>query len=91
MIDDFPPKTHALAGAVFNTVAQFGTSLGLAIMSVLASSVTRASSYKDESAPEPLLLGYWAVFWATFGIMILTSLIGGLGLRRAGRLGTSKE
>ena len=68
-------------------VAQFGTSLGSAIMSVLVFSVTKASSYKDKTAPEALLLGYRAVFWATFGIMILTGLIGGLGLRRFERLG----
>lgn len=56
-------------------------------MSVLVFSVTKASSYKDKTAPEALLLGYRAVFWATFGIMILTGLIGGLGLRRFERLG----
>ncbi|KAK7707403.1 hypothetical protein SLS57_009273 [Botryosphaeria dothidea] len=37
----FPPSTQALAGAVFNTVSQFGTAVGLAIMGVISSNVIK--------------------------------------------------
>lgn len=94
--DVFPVETHALAGAVFNTVAQFGTSIGLAIMAVISSSVTqqkKPSSVNNESSStrEALLEGYRAVFWACLGCLLLTCCIGLLGLRKVGKLGLKKE
>lgn len=40
----FPAKTQALAGGVFNTVAQIGKSVGLALSAVIATSITLQSS-----------------------------------------------
>ena len=39
----FPRDMQSLAGAVFNTAAQLGTSLGLALTSLLSESVMRAA------------------------------------------------
>ncbi|CAO1604619.1 hypothetical protein XANCAGTX0491_008164 [Xanthoria calcicola] len=91
IVDVFPAKTHALAGAVFNTVAQFGTSLGIAIMAVVASNVTRGSGDPDKESPAALMEGYRVTFWLGFGGMLLTVAVGVVGLRKAGKVGLKRE
>ncbi|GME35261.1 uncharacterized protein K452DRAFT_272011 [Neofusicoccum parvum] len=87
----FPGSTQALAGAVFNTVTQFGTAVGLAIMAVISSNVTSRSDFPNKSSPLALLEGYRASFWACFGAMILSIGIGAFGLRGVGRVGLKIE
>ena len=89
--DVFPEKTQALGGAVFQTLAQFGTSLGLAIMASISTSVTDHSEYKVKMSPEALMKGYRVSFWVSFGWMLLACVIGGLGLRRIGKVGLKRE
>ncbi|KAL8779498.1 MAG: hypothetical protein Q9213_006910 [Squamulea squamosa] len=84
-------KTHALAGAVFNTVAQFGTSLGIAVMAVVASNVTRESGNPNKESPAALMEGYRVAFWLEFASMLLTVCIGIIGLRKAGKVGLKRE
>lgn len=86
--DVFPDNNQALAGAVFNTSAQFGTALGLAIMQVVSTVVT-SQSRKPEA--EALMEGYRASFWSMFGFMLLSTLVSFLGLRKAGRVGPKQE
>ncbi|KAH8879952.1 putative transporter [Thozetella sp. PMI_491] len=85
--NSFSEDTQALAGAVFNTVAQFGNSVGIMIMAVISASVTLESQYPDKSSPEALLLGYRAVFWTCFALMVVATVAGAVGLRRVGKLG----
>src|ERR1700761_2145023 len=80
----FPAKTQGLAGGVFNTVAQIGKSVGLALVAVIAASVTKQSDYKDKSSPEALLAGYNATFWFCFAEILVTLVVGVWGLRTAG-------
>lgn len=87
----FPDQTQALAGAVFNTVAQFGQAIGLALIGVVSDSVTQNSKYADKSSPGALLAGYRAGFWTCTGWMILTCFIGALGLRKSGRVGLKRD
>ena len=87
----FPPETQALGGAVFQTLAQFGTSLGLAIMASVSTAVTDDSEFKDKTSPEALMKGYRVTFWVCFGWMLLAIVIGGLGLRRVGKVGLKRE
>ena len=87
----FPDATQSLAGAVFNTVAQFGNSLGLAIMADISSAASQRSKYAVKGSPEALLVGYRLVFWVTFGAMLFTCLIGGVGLRKAGKVGLKRD
>jgi hypothetical protein len=87
VVDVFPPKTHALAGAVFNVVAQLGTSIGLALMAAVSSTYTKSTRDAGEGGPEALLYGYRAVFWACFGLMCLSSLMAPFGLRSVSTLG----
>lgn len=87
----FPPTTQALAGAVFQTVAQFGNSLGLAIMASISLSVTAASDAPAKDNAAALLEGYRVAFWVSFGWVLLAVVVGGLGLRKAGKIGVKRE
>lgn len=86
-----PRKDQALAGAVFNTFAQVGSSIGLCLTSVVSMSVTEKSRFEDKESPEALMMGYRATFWVLFGWMILACGIGGVGLRRVGRVGVKRD
>lgn len=87
----FPESTQALGGAVFNTVAQFGQSIGLGIIGVVSNTVTENSAYADKSSPAALLVGYRAGFWMCFGWTILTCFIGVYGLRNLGKVGLKRD
>lgn len=82
----FPDDTHALAGAVFNTLSQFGSSVGLAAVSLISSAVAQQSH-----APARLLEGYRACFWFLLGAAIFTCMVGGFGLRRMSNKGMKTE
>ncbi|KAF2141290.1 uncharacterized protein K452DRAFT_272011 [Aplosporella prunicola CBS 121167] len=87
----FPGTTQALAGAVFNTVSQFGTAVGLAIMAVISSSVTDKSHFPDKDSPDALLEGYRASFWVCFAATLFSCAIGVVGLRSVGKIGIKQE
>lgn len=92
--ETFPTRTQALAGAVFNTISQFGQALGLATISVISSTVTRraqAVERLDEASPAALLKGYHAGFWTSFAWMVIVCCIGGFGLRKVGRVGLKRD
>ena len=84
--DTFPDENQALAGAVFNTVGQFGQSLGLALIGVVTSVVEGG----DESILS-LLRGYRAGFWAVTVWTIIICVIGAFGLRSSGRIGLKRD
>ncbi|OJJ50316.1 hypothetical protein ASPZODRAFT_57848 [Penicilliopsis zonata CBS 506.65] len=85
--DLFTPTTQGLASAVFNTVAQFGTSIGLTVFAILSASVTKQSKYENKASPEALMQGYRAVFWMSFGMMICGCGVSAWGLRKIGKVG----
>lgn len=90
----FPANTQALAGGVFNTVAQFGNSVGLAVTAAIASSVTAhetPDAAVPRDSPEALLLGYRAVFWTIFAAMLTTCFVSVFGLRRVGIIGLKND
>ncbi|KAH7187341.1 hypothetical protein DER44DRAFT_853830 [Fusarium oxysporum] len=78
----FPEKNQSVAGAVFNTAAQFGNALGLAIVQVVSAGVTNRNI--NPKSPEARLEGYRASFWTLFALMLVCVLVGALGLRKAG-------
>ena len=88
----FPSRTQALAGGVFNTLAQIGNSVGLAITSIVAASVT-AAARRAESADVigSLWEGYRASFWTCFGACVVSSLICASGMRGLGKVGLKVE
>lgn len=100
--DSFPERDQALAGAVFNTVAQFGMSLGMGSCQVVALGVIGTDKSKSSSAnghggnpssddPSELLKGYRASFWTMFGYMLCCVVIAVVGLRKAGKVGLKKD
>lgn len=89
--EGFPAHTQALAGAVFSTVAQFGASLGLTVLAMVATSVTKIKGDQGKGREEELLAGYRASFWTAFASMGLACLIGIFGLRRMGKVGVKKD
>lgn len=98
--DNFPEQMQALAGAVFNTVAQFGMSLGVGLCQVVALGVSGpgedlssggTASSDDEHGVTQSLRGYQASFWTMFAIMIACSMVAVGGLRKAGRVGVKRD
>lgn len=89
--DVFPVRTQALAGAVFNTVAQFGTSMGMTVMAVISSAATDNSKNHGKSSSNALMVGYRASFWAAFAWMALACMICAFGVRKIGKVGLKRE
>ena len=89
IVDIFPSSRHALAGAVFNTVAQFGTSLGLAVMAIISASTTKQQHNLDQA--HALLVGYKAAYWACFALMSSGCVMSVFGLKKVGRVGLKKD
>lgn len=82
----FPEETQGLAGAVFNTIAQFGASMGIAGMALVNSATLKLHPRSSHPSPgheeEFLMVGYWGVFWACTALMVAVCIVGGVGLRR---------
>jgi Na+/melibiose symporter-like transporter len=98
--DSFPEKTQALAGAVFNTFAQFGMSLGVGVSQVVALGVMDSVSGANHAGTDgeafeedagQVLKGYRASFWTMFSFMLVCVVIAVLGLRKAGKVGLKRE
>ncbi|KAI4682047.1 uncharacterized protein J4E88_004935 [Alternaria novae-zelandiae] len=103
--DNFPEKTQALAGAVFNTVAQFGMSLGMGSCQVVALGVQVKSGSEgtgghgdgdgggafEDQDDVAVLKGYRASYWLMFGYMVVCMMIAVVGLRKAGKVGLKRE
>jgi hypothetical protein len=83
----FPVRTQALAGGVFNTLAQIGNSVGLAVTSIIAASVTAAERAKGDAPTLSLWSGYQASFWTCFAVCVASSLICAGGMRGLGKVG----
>ncbi|KAK2838284.1 hypothetical protein FQN49_006432 [Arthroderma sp. PD_2] len=88
--DIFPSSTQALAGAVFNTIAQLGSSVGLSAIAVISAAIEKSSPYPDQS-PMAIMAGYRAAFWACFVTMLIVAFIGFVGLRNVRKLGIEAE
>ncbi|KKZ62087.1 hypothetical protein EMCG_03450 [[Emmonsia] crescens] len=95
----FPPKTHGLAGGVFNTISQIGMSVGLAVTAVISSSVTEDERRQAEGGGKgslgddeyALLQGYKATYWTLFGGSVIIVALSWWGLRRIGKVGLKNE
>ncbi|KAK5164198.1 uncharacterized protein LTR77_009892 [Saxophila tyrrhenica] len=77
----YPGESQGLAGAVFNTISQLGNSVGLAVLSAIASSVTA------HDADKSLQAGYRVAYWIMFAAMVVVILASWLGLRKAEKAG----
>jgi MFS family permease len=100
--DTFPEKTQALAGAVFNTVAQIGMSLGMGLCQVVALGVQggndggdsggqHSAATSDDVAATAVLKGYRASFWTVLAYMAACIVVSIVGLRKVGKVGLKRE
>lgn len=87
--DVFPEDKQALAGAVFNTGAQFGTALGMAIMQVISTLVS--AEHAGMKPSQALMEGYRASFWTMFAFMLMCAVVGGFGMRKSGKIGLKQD
>lgn len=87
---NFPPEKQALAGGVFNTVTQLGTSLGLAVTAIVAETVTDAGPDGLRLDKSENLKGYRAAFWTCFAAAAASVVISIVGLRKAGKVGAKQ-
>lgn len=95
---NFPGKSQALAGGVFNTVAQLGNSIGLAVTAMVAAAVQNAAGGHEMATTSAgltydysVLQGYRSGFWTCFAAAVVSTLISSIGLRQAGKVGKKKE
>lgn len=88
---EFEEKTQGLAGGVFNTIAQIGKSVGLALSAVVASSITAKISSTDQSPEERLLKGYRGAWWFTFASTVACIFVTFWGMRNITKVGVKKE
>ncbi|KAL9638435.1 MAG: hypothetical protein Q9164_001551 [Protoblastenia rupestris] len=86
--DAYPAEVQSLAGGVFNEVAQFGNSVGLAVTAAIAASVTEHSQSEHAAA---LLQGYHAAFWTIFVATAAVTVVTFFGLRKGGLVGKKDE
>jgi len=91
MSEIFTDDTQALAGAVFNTAGQFGTSIGLALIGIVSEIFTQRSPHEDKTSPEALADGYRAAFWTAFGWMLLICVVAVLSLRKVEKVGLKRD
>ncbi|KAK1756632.1 major facilitator superfamily domain-containing protein [Echria macrotheca] len=87
----FSDDTQSLAGAVFNTAGQFGTSIGLALIGIVSETFTQRSRHPDKTSPEALLDGYRAAFWTAFGWMLMIGVVALVSLRKVDRVGVKRD
>lgn len=86
----FPLKTQALAGGVFNMVAQIGKSVGIATSAIIAQQVSSPLMASFDSR-EALLRGYHAGWWYNCGLSFVSVFVSLWGLRSVGRLGVKRD
>ena len=82
----FPSKTHGLAGAVFNALAQISTSVGLAVAALVSNGVSGGNLDVDG-----LEKGYRAAFWTVAAAQAAMLLITAVGLRGVGKVGLKRD
>jgi hypothetical protein len=87
--DAFPAEIQSVAGSVFNSLAQFGNSVGLAVTATIAASVTEHSP--DKGSKAALMEGFRAAFWTIFASTATVLVICLVGLRKTGTIGKNEQ
>ncbi|KAK7450578.1 hypothetical protein VKT23_012887 [Stygiomarasmius scandens] len=87
------PHEQSVAGATFQTITQLGTSLGVAVSTVVFNRIERRQmlTYPHGDLKRDIRLpAYHAAEWSNFAFGILATIIGLLFLRRIGVIGHRK-
>ncbi|CAL1708737.1 unnamed protein product [Somion occarium] len=87
----FDGNSQAVAGSIFSIATRLGTSIGLAVTSSIASSVSEKFNrvHPDLVATDPdvLMAGYRAAGWTCCGALVLSLIIAIFGMRGIGLVG----
>ncbi|KAG6811561.1 hypothetical protein H0H92_006865 [Tricholoma furcatifolium] len=86
------PHEQSLAGALFQTMTQIGTSLGVTVTTVIFDRVTLQIANGDAAIiASPPLKSYHAAFWGAFAFGILAILLSILFFNGVGVVGHRNE
>ncbi|KAE8327852.1 major facilitator superfamily domain-containing protein [Aspergillus sergii] len=89
MTDSLPAKTQALAGGVFNMLAQVGKSVDTATSALIARQITSEVDHAESATA--LLKGYKAGWWYNCGLGFVSVAVSFWGLRSVKRLEIKKN
>lgn len=93
----FPAETQALAGGVFNTIAQLGNAFGMTLATLIAETITTkaiSSAGGDGSevaGPDELMEGYRGAYWFFFGMLTAALCVSAAGLHKVGIVGSKNK
>ncbi|KAI0084742.1 major facilitator superfamily domain-containing protein [Irpex rosettiformis] len=89
----FPEHSQALAGSIFSVSTRLGTSIGLAVTSTVANTISEKYNKRHPELPQDhplvLLAGFRAAGWVCCGVLGLSALITVVGWRGVGLVGQS--
>ncbi|KAI0790533.1 major facilitator superfamily domain-containing protein [Abortiporus biennis] len=87
----FDGTSQALAGSIFSVATRLGTSIGLAITSSIANSVSQKYNKShpelEPTDPQVLMPGFRAAAWTCFGALCISFVIAVFGMRGIGLVG----
>ncbi|KAI0684208.1 major facilitator superfamily domain-containing protein [Cytidiella melzeri] len=90
----FPEHSQALAGSIFSVSTRLGTSIGLAVTSTIANTISKKYNNKhpELSADDPLVLlaGFRAAGWVCCGVLGLSAVVAIFGWHGVGLVGVSR-
>lgn len=89
LTDAFPQETQALAGGIFNMLAQVGKSFGIATTVIIASQLT--TQIDEPQSRRALLQGYKGGWYYNSALAFASVLLSFWGLRNLRKVGIKKE
>jgi hypothetical protein len=84
------PKLQSMAGSLFQLATRLATSMGLAVSSTLANSITRRAEKQGVPYEDALLQGYKAAGFLTVGSVVVSILLAVFCCRGMGLVGQSQ-
>ncbi|PPQ71259.1 hypothetical protein CVT24_009513 [Panaeolus cyanescens] len=79
------PHEQSVSGALFNTMTQLGTAVGVTVTTVVYNSI-----HSKPRAQEDAILPYRAAFWTAFAFGIVATILGVVFFRGVGVVGTRR-
>ncbi|KIP11896.1 hypothetical protein PHLGIDRAFT_124551 [Phlebiopsis gigantea 11061_1 CR5-6] len=90
----FPAHSQALAGSIFSVATRLGTSIGLAVTSTIANTVSTKYNTRHPALastdPAVLMAGFRAGGWTCVGTIAVALLIALVGMRGVGLVGQQR-
>lgn len=78
---------QSLAGGLFQTMTQIGSSVGVTVTTVIFNRITESYATESNPSPDPVLASYHAAQWCTFGFGVLAAALSIVFFRGVGVVG----